>query len=241
LLGLAAVALTRGNYPAARDCYERALANAEVAREHDLLRSAHHGLMNCGMASGDLDAAMVHGWNVLRLCIHPDTRAEALLNMAEICRLTGEHEAAFRVFKVAIEWTSVPRVRLHALSGALQTAIVLHQMDAAAVYRREITALMPMIADPYTLTAIGIEFADALYRLGEHAAATDALAQAQSIAVEQSFHELVHRAEQLATLWQTTVHPDAAEGVVVPRATLRRSDHFRTVLRSLNGLTAASL
>ncbi len=242
LHGVAVIALTRGNYPAARDYYERALANAEAAQDHDLIRSAHHGLMNCGFASGDLDSAMVHGWNVLRLSIHPDTRAEALLNMAEVCRLTGEYEAALRVFRVAIEWTSVSRVRLHALSGALQTAIVLHRVAEINQYRREIAQLMPTIAEPYTLAMIGLEFADALYRLGERACADETLAKARALAVAQSYHEIVHRAEQTAALWRAPVHAGTPGGLEMPQQpTPRRSEHFRTVLRSLNGLTASSL
>ena len=103
LLGLGVMALTRGNYPKARELFERALVNADRANDPELIRSAHHGLLNCGFASGDLDSALVHGWNVLRLCIAPDSRAEALMNMAEICRLTGEHDAAMRVYTVAME------------------------------------------------------------------------------------------------------------------------------------------
>jgi tetratricopeptide (TPR) repeat protein len=178
LHGVAIIALTRGNYPAARDSYEQALANAD---------------------------------------------------------------AALRVFTVALESTSVSRVRLHGLSGALQTAIVLHRVDEISQYRREIAQLMPAIAEPYTLATIGLEFADALYQLGERASADETLAKARALAVEQSYHELVHRAEQTAALWRAPVHAGTPGGRDVPQQPRpRRSEHFRTVLRSLNGLTAAS-
>ncbi len=241
LLGLAVIGLTRGNYPAAREQFERALANADLANDPDLIRSAHHGLMNCGFASGDLDAAMVHGWNVLRLCIAPDSRAEALMNMAEICRLTGEHDAALRVFVVAVEWTSVPRVRLHALSGALSSAVTLGRLADARRYAATIADILPDAADAYTRASITIEVADSMQRLGEAAEASSLLSEALAIATSAAFHELVHRAEQMAAQWQTTVHPVVPGGAEVPHRKPRRSEHFRTVLRSLNGLTAASL
>ncbi len=241
LLGLGVIALTRGNYPAAREQFERALLNADRANDPELIRSAHHGLLNCGFASGDLDSAMVHGWNVLRLCIAPDSRAEALMNMGEICRLTGEHDAAMRVYAVAMEWTSQRRVRLHALSAALQSAVTINRLSDARRYLAELTELMPTVPDPYTQANIGVEVADSLHRLGESTAAAAMLDSALSLAREHAFHELVHRAEQAASVWHVAPVPDPLEQKHSRRKRPYRSEHFRMVLRSLNGLTAASL
>ncbi|MCC7052389.1 MAG: hypothetical protein IT355_03920 [Gemmatimonadaceae bacterium] len=241
VLGLGVMALTRGNYPKARELFERGLMNADRAKDPELIRSAHHGLLNCGLASGDLDSAMVHGWNVLRLCIAPDSRAEALMNMAEICRLTGEHDAAMKVYAVAMEWTSQRRVRLHAASGALLSAATSGRSAEAARYRALLHELLPAEPDPYTRAVIGLEFADSLRRLGEAAAAGAQLSAARALAAEHEFHELLHRAE--AAEHNTDVAPTKVEAT--RRATRRtrayRSEHFRMVLHSLNGLTAASL
>ncbi len=242
LMGRGVISVMRGNYPSAREHFERALLHADLAIDPELIRSAHHGLLNCGFASGDLDAAMVHGWNVLRLCIAPDSRAEALMNMAEICRLTGEQDAAVRVYAVVVEWSSVPRVRLHAGSGALQSAIASGRLTEARRFANIVAELLPTVADLYARSSVGVEFADSLYQLGDPAA-PHRLAEAQSLAVECSFHEIVHRADRTLDAWRDSAvklldvvetRPHRQPGPV-------RSEHFRTVLRSLNGLTAAVL
>jgi tetratricopeptide (TPR) repeat protein len=242
LLGMGVMALTRGNYPSAREHFERALANADLARDPELIRSAHHGLLNCAFTTGDLDAAMVHGWNVLRLCIAPDSRAEALLNMAEICRLTGEHDAALRTYAIAMEWTSQSRVRAHAMSGALQSAILGQRHSDAQRYLAELETVLPTLTDPYTRATLTIEVADSLHRLGDQPAACARLEAARAIAEQHAFHELLHRAEQAATVWNAP--PPLQTADTVSRAGRRtrpyRSEHFRLVLRSLNGLTTAA-
>ncbi len=240
LLGHGTLAVTRGNYPSGREHFERALVNADLAKDTELIRNAHHGLQNCGMASGDLDAAMVHGWNVLRLCVAPDSRAEALMNMAEICRLSGEHRAALRTYAVAIEWTSQPRIRLHATSGALQSAIAIDRLATARRFVTELEDLLPTTPDQYTRASIAIEFADSLHKLGDVLTAAMHLREAQMLAVEHSFHELVHRAEQAAIAWQRAAAPVEVFIVRTRRKRPYRSENFRMVLHSLNGLTAST-
>ena len=241
LLGLGVLALTRGNYPTAREQFERALMNADRANDPELIRTAHHGLLNCGLASGDLDSAMVHGWNVLRLCIAPDSRAEALMNMAEICRLTGEHDAAIRTYAVAMEWTSQQRVRVHAMSGALQSAITINRLTEAHRYLAELDVILPATPDTYTRAIVGIEIADSFYRLGEGVLASARLRDALTLATEHGYHELVHRAEQAASVWCSAAKPIETFHKDTRRKRPYRSEHFRMVLRSLNGLTAATL
>lgn len=240
LLGHGSLALTRGNYPSAREHFERALINADLAKETELIRNAHHGLQNCGMASGDLDAALVHGWNVLRLCIEPDSRAEALLNMAEVCRLTGEHDAALRTYAVAMEWTSQRKILLHGMSGALQSAIAINRVADSRRFVATLAEALATTPDLYSRAVIGIEFADSLHRLGDVQGAVAHLQGAKAVAEAHSFHELVHRAEQAANAWNRTPAPVDTVSLQTRRKRPRRSEHFRMVLRSLNGLTASS-
>jgi tetratricopeptide (TPR) repeat protein len=241
LLGHGTLAVMRGNYPAGRESFERALVNADLSGDTELIKNAHHGLQHIGMACGDLDAAMVHGWNVLRLCIAPDSRAEALLNMAVICRLTGEHDAALRTCSIAIEWSSQPRIKLHALCGALQSAVAAKRTPLAEQFAREIADSLPGAFDSYTVALIGIEYAEALHTMGRTAAAELQLARAMSIAGVNRFNELVHRAEQVETAWTSTPAPPAELPAVAVRRRPRHSEPFRMVLRSLNGLTTTSV
>ena len=240
LLGVGVLALTRGNYPKAREQFERALANADRACDPELIRSAHHGLLNCSFACGDLDSALVHGWNVLRLCIAPDSRAEALMNMAEICRLTGEHDAAVRVYTVAMEWTSQRNVRLCAMSGAFQSAVALKRTAEAHRLLAELRQLISLVTDSYTRAAVGVDVAEALQQLGETTAADCWLTEATSVATVNQYHELVHRAELLTHV--SRVKPVRTEPAHLNprRRRSTRSEHFRMVLRSLRGLSTSA-
>lgn len=241
LLGRGTLALTRGNYPTAREQFDRALANAEDAAHPDLIRSSHHGLMNCSIAAGDLDSALVHGWNVLRLCIAPESRAEALMNMAEICRLTGEHDAAIRAYAIAMEWTSHRGVRLHALSGAMHSAIAANRLVDARRYLAELDELLPQITDVYTLATVGVEIAGSLHRLGETERAHAQLTSARALATAHAFHEVVLEAEGVASLLENAQSPVDTSQQNVNRRRTGRSDGFKTALGALKGLAASAL
>lgn len=241
LLGLGVLALTRGNYPNARQQFERALLNADRARDPELIRTAHHGLLNCALAAGDLDSAMVNGWNVLRLCIAPDSRAEALMNMAEICRMTGEYDAAIHVYVVAMEWTSRRRVRLHALSGALRASVEIQRVTDARRFLAELEELLPTETDTFARASIGVELAESLLMLGDVDLAATRLDDAIVVAHSGDFHEIVHRAEQVAATLGAIPAPAAMAPISKRHRRPHRSEHFRMVLKSLNGLSAATL
>jgi tetratricopeptide (TPR) repeat protein len=238
LLGLGVLSTTLGNQPAAVQHFERALLNAERVSEPELIRAAHHGLLTSCIASGNLDAALVHGWNALRLSIAPELRAEALINMAEICRLASEHEAAIRAYSVASEWTTRGHIRMHALSGALQSAIALDRITESHRLLREIDLVAPTVTDAYSRAQLGVDIAASLEKLGLRDAAIERLNISISIAVEHRFNKIVFRAEELASTWRFRAQPvpDGTETVARPH----RSAKFKMVLRSLHGLASAT-
>ena len=241
LLGLGSLALTRGNYPKGREMFERALVNAERASDPEFVRLAHHGLFNCAFASGDLDSAMVHGWNVLRLCIAPNSRAEALFNMGEVCRLSGEHDAALRVYCVALEWSSQPRIRAHAIGAALQSAVATQRTGEVRRYLKELDELIPEVTDSYALAVVSLESANAMQFLGEHTAAESRLSTAMALATCHSYHEVVHRVEQAMLRNRDISQSELLHLPQVRRTRARRSDEYRMVLRSLRGLASATI
>jgi tetratricopeptide (TPR) repeat protein len=238
--GLAVLASTRGNYPKAREHFERALLHAERASDPSLIRLAHHGLMNSAIVAGDVETALLHGWNMLRLSLAPESRAEALMNMGEVCRLAGEHAAALRVFDVATGWTAQAQVRLHALSGAMQSAVALKQFDRTRSYVDAVQSAIPHVADLYSRAIVSVELADVLEQLGEHALSVARLNAAMQIALENRFHKVIHRAEQLAARQLVVPHADPSVAAKEQCGRPRRSAHFRMVLRSLHGLASVS-
>jgi len=163
------------------------------------------------------------------------------MNMAEICRITGEYDAAIRTYAVAIEWTSSRRVRVHALSGALQSTVAAGQSSEARRYLAELKEQLPETPDTYTRAIVSVEIADSLHRLGDVAAAEAYLAEALTLATDNEYHEVVHRAEQVASTWYVIPVTPEVHGTGQQQSSEHRSEHFRMVLRSLNGLTATSL
>jgi tetratricopeptide (TPR) repeat protein len=238
--GLAVLASMRGNYPKAREHFERALLFADRANDPNLIRSSHQGLLHSAMVAGDLDTALIHGWNTLRLSLAPEARAEALMNMGEICRAAGEHLAALRVFEIAAGWTAQAKVRLHALSGAMQSAAALRQVAQTRNYIAKLEAVLPTVTDSYSRAIVGVELAEVLEQLGDHQRAVTSLNYSMALATEHRFHKVIYRAEQLAERQCVVTEPVHADSPTPTRGRPRRSAHFRLVLRSLHGLAATS-
>ena len=155
-------------------------------------------------------------------------------------RLTGEHEAAIRVYTIAIEWTSQPRVRLQALSGALQSAVACRRISEARRLLGQLNELLPTVPDTYATAGVGVEMADSMHKLGDTHGATALLATSRAVAEGQAFHEIVHLADRAARAWAEP--PARHEQVAIDARRKRRfrSDDFRMVLRSLRGLSAAT-
>jgi tetratricopeptide (TPR) repeat protein len=236
LLGLGVLATTLGNHPAAVQHFERALLNAERVSEPELIRAAHQGLLNSCVAAENLDAALVHGWNALRLSVAPEVRAEALINMAEICGLAGEHDAAMRAYFVANQWTARPHLRLHALSGELRSAVALGRKSDAVRLVERIELLTPDVTDAFSLAMIGVEVSESLARMGDRAGAVARLNSAMNIAVEHRFNKIIFRAELLASKWRFSA---SVLDETPQQFRTQRSEQFRMVVRSLHGLAPA--
>ncbi len=101
----------RGNFPAAREAYARALEVAPAGSP--VAVGAHHGLMLVSIGAGDLAKALLHGWRAFADAgEEPDRRAEALINLGGLCRRVGEHDAALRAFRASLTLTETARLRL---------------------------------------------------------------------------------------------------------------------------------
>ena len=84
--GEAVVARTRGNYPAARTLFERALEGASAIGLADVVGVAHHGLMIVTSEAGEFDTAHRTGWRALSAARSQHAReAEMMANLAQMC------------------------------------------------------------------------------------------------------------------------------------------------------------
>lgn len=242
LIGLGNLAMTRGNYPEARTLFERCLANAERAGDPEMIRLAHQGLLVCAHQAKDLDSAMIHAWNVLRLSLAPDSRAEALSNIGEVCLLANEPAVGLRVYRLAYEWSTVPDLRYHALNGELQCCAALERREEAVQALRRMDEIAPSVHDVHSVASLTVEVADALLRLGDASEAAKRLNVAMQLATQYRLNAVVFEAEAVAQ--KMNIRPAAAPVVADPRARphrQRRSEQFQMVLRSLRGLAAETL
>ena len=131
--------------------------------------------------------------------------------------------------------------RGHALSGALQSAVKINRLTEARRFLTEIEELMPTVPDAYAQASVGVEVASSLFQLGETIAASALLEQSSALAVENSFHEVVHQAEQQLLAWAATQPLTDQVRTDKRRRRPQRSENFRQVLRSLKDLTSAAL
>jgi tetratricopeptide (TPR) repeat protein len=239
--GLGNMALARGNFPAARTLFERCMANAERATDTDQIRSAHQGLLNVSWQSKDVDSALVHAWNVLRVSVAPESRAEALLNIGEVCRMAGEHKAALRVYRIAEEWSSRASTKFFALNGILQSTVASGRYVEAREVLASLDAMTHEEHDVYNVASLSVEIAAALFAMGDTKAAARRLNAAMALATKHKLHSVIYDAEQLASAQHFATDSPPAVKIDLRPSRPRRSEHFRMVLRSLNGLASASL
>lgn len=212
----AVLARTRGNYPSARELFDRALSGAHELRLPDVAGIAHHGLMIVTAEGGDYDAALRHGWQALSVARNEGAReAEMLINLAQLCVKAGYYSAALGGFSAALVRTTVPRLRLPALAGTAEAAGRLG--DRA---RLEIADLSigreASDAFPFESSRAWFAVSRAQRELGDSGAADAAAEKAAVIAHSHGFFEIAHY-----------LQADAAP----PPATL--TDVGRTVIRSL--------
>ena len=225
-VGAGLVAETRGNFPAARSEYQRALAHGEAVPR--VAAIAHHGLMVAASKAGDLGTALRHAWAAFEgVAGDAVRRVDLVINLAELARKGGEGRIALRAFRTALEHTELSRLRLPALSGAAHAAAALG--DRSTVLSLAAQAEHEALASgiPYENAKLWRELAEAFAVLDDTARAAEYAERAGRIADSHQFHEQGVKAAEL-------VESMASRGT---RKSLERSDATaRDILRRLDAL-----
>ena len=237
-VGAGLVAETRGNFPAARSEYLRALEHADAAPR--IAATAHHGLMVAASRAGDLATALHHAWAAFEgVAGDPLRRVDRILNLAELARKAGDARVALRAFRTVLEHTDLARLRLPALGGAVQAAAALGEratvMSLVAQAEREAAAS----GIPYESAKLWLELAEAFDALDDRQRAMELARRAAAIAGTHAFHEVdilaATLAERIARRGERTaserdaVEPDDAAS----REILRRLDALAGAGRSM--------
>jgi tetratricopeptide (TPR) repeat protein len=184
----------RGNFPAARAAYKRALALAPA--RSPIAAGAHHGLMLAALAAGDLEDALGHAWRAFADAgDDADRRSEALCNLGGLCRRTGEHDAALHAFRAGLALTTNPRLRLGTLRNAALSAAQTGRRDLVVTFARETDAEIARVGQPYEVAQALLDLGESYRLVGDREEAAARLDTSRDLAAMHGFHEIVWRAE----------------------------------------------
>lgn len=201
LLGLGALARMKGNRPDERRLYGRALQCAFPGGLTE--RSAHQGLMNAAISETRLADALLHGWRVYDLAPEgSDERAMVLSNLALTALSAGFPDAALNGFLHVLTVSSVLRIRLPALGGAVRSTARLG--DRARLDALEASAIeeSSRANTSFEVASFFVSAAEAWSVMREVDTALQRLERAEALIGAHPYHELVARADALRTALQ---------------------------------------
>jgi tetratricopeptide (TPR) repeat protein len=198
-IGQAILARLRGNYPASREAGARAVRVAQRSGYPRLCALGHQTLMIACAAAGDLDSAVQHAW-----AAYTDVRGDAtgeaagLVDLAQLFYDHGHYDLAEAGFSTALRVPLPDRIRLPALGGAALTAAQRGDVPTVRQLVEEVYGDGTPGALPYATAGAWLDAAEACARIGDHARARRMRAAAAALAMAYAYHELAHRADELA-------------------------------------------
>jgi tetratricopeptide (TPR) repeat protein len=251
LLGRGVVISARGNYPAARAVFRRALRLAVRSGlvEHEV--AAHNALLMTAVAAKDLNSAFTHGWSAFLLsAAQPERRAEILVNLAEVALLAGHPDSALAACMEALAHAAIDRVLLAAYGSAATAASRLARPDLLDHFAIESRNVMSRSAQELDKAFTLMEFAEAYAHLRLDTQAHEYIVRARTIAEPAGYFEIVHRADVVDQLIKanngarsdTGADVNARAGdplahdVAPPETAATLSRASRRVIQSLAGL-----
>lgn len=206
-LGAGGVHTFRGNHPAARQAFAYVLRT--MPANSVLAQSAHHGLILCTTAAGDLAGAIRHGWQAFRTRrADATTRAIALSLLADLSTRAGRHESALRTAQAALELTDLVRLRISFLRIALVAARTAGDRALTRRYAAELVTCIGTGGDLHEDAAGWLALAETHAARHERAAAESCLAAADHLAAACGYHQLAFKIDAARTALR---HPTLGE------------------------------
>ncbi|MGV3709751.1 MAG: hypothetical protein ACO1Q7_13030 [Gemmatimonas sp.] len=209
-IGLGNVAYSRGNRPAQKSFFLKALELAPKGSPVEL--SAHQGLMVTANQQGELADALIHGWKVHDLAVPgSEVQLETISNLAQTALHSGFASASFAGYEYLIQHATVSRILLPALGGAIQAAAQLG--DRASLSALEAKARMQIRSAslPHEAARTYLDAAEARTFLGDHESASTWISDCLELANTFGFHELQIKAETLRDTPRTALKEPAAD------------------------------
>ena len=215
-IGLAVLAMYRGNLPESADWFERAATAADKAGLHELSRNAHHGSLIAAAKREAFDDALRHGWLAFRYSVgDAQLEAEALSNLGGVMMQAGVYRPARAAFDAALRRNPPARLAIPALGGAMLTSARLGDATRARERYTTLTHYAAASDLRWEVADSLIDAATALFLIGEAAESERIRLRALELARENKFHELEFRAERAAV----EADREGPSGVALSRAT----------------------
>lgn len=209
--GRGTLARMKGNYPLARELFEKALVLAERAGSDDVKFIAHQGLTITSAIGEDLNSALQHGWAAYEHSGGDRTRqSEALSNLAQLSLMAGYPRAALSGFTAALNRTHALRIRLPQLGGAALSAGRCKDSKSLERLAAEIDRVTELSALPYENAQAFLALAQAFGVTGDAKRAIRYRESTRRIAKARGFFELMHAIQpEQFDAYVATVHAPA--------------------------------
>lgn len=253
LLGLAALASNRGNYPEARRLVLRVLAKASVVHDSYLV-PAHLIMQVICRKLGRLEEALHSAWQAHDLLTPPDARLPEVLNaLGEVATEMNAPVPAVRARLAVLASAAAPRLAVGALAGVLSSLVRLpadlrglceaeiarspwgrHLLSArgeSTVSARLLGAARPWLDEadargltPFDVVLLGLGLARMALLLGNRRYAEQVNALVLHTATQHGYHERVFESEALAAqIARTTPVPEPQYAPELTESTRRVS------------------
>lgn len=194
LIGLGVIAHTRGNRPAERKLFERALSLAAPGGGADM--AASQGLMLSALEERRLTDALRHGWRAYDLTAPGSEDRAMILSSIATASLHGDFSAAaLRGFLHVLTLTDTARIRLTSIGGAIRAAARLR--DGVQVQSLEQSGELESqrARIPFETARFHMFAAEAWAMMGDRDFARRRLQDAIAVATVHGFFELKVRSE----------------------------------------------
>jgi tetratricopeptide (TPR) repeat protein len=192
-LGSGVVAQRRGNYPKARECFERGLSAATRLGHRNLEAIAHQGLTITALGAQDYDGALRHGWETLNRVAGDSAReAEAFVNLANASMAAGYPRAALHALLRSLHHSKEHRVVVTALGNAALAAAQCGEVGMVEMLGARLERTMAESELPYENAYASYDYSKALDMIGQSVRADSFRDRVRAIAQERNFFELLH-------------------------------------------------
>jgi tetratricopeptide (TPR) repeat protein len=219
-IGLGATHHQHGNHPAARAVFQRVLTRGSP--DPRFTAAAHHGLLLSATASGANDEALAHAWYLLRASRDGHVpRVDAWLLMAEVCARLSRYRAAAHLAHAALRHATRPDDIAVALEILVEVATDTGDLQTGRQHADALRGRVGSGASAYDDVRSLLALAAFEHACGEQHGAQHDLGRARARAAALGLHELVFRADALASGWEARAAPAATPRPPAPRLTPR--------------------